>query len=96
VWLNVNNKARHALAGEARLGIRRNSRFSISHFTGHKITTQGSSTIADRRRPSSIICEVWPWGHGFGGLEVNKGVRAFFDKHLLGKNIEVSSDPLKK
>jgi acetyl esterase/lipase len=32
--------------------------------------------------------------HGFGGPEVNARVKAFLDKHLLGKNVTVSSEPI--
>jgi dipeptidyl aminopeptidase/acylaminoacyl peptidase len=33
-------------------------------------------------------------GHGIGGAEIESRVRAFFEKHLLGKNISVSGDPI--
>jgi acetyl esterase/lipase len=34
-------------------------------------------------------------GHGIGGQEVDARVRAFFEKHLLGKDVEVSGEPIK-
>jgi acetyl esterase/lipase len=33
-------------------------------------------------------------GHGFGGEEVNARVKAFFEKHLLGKDVAVSADAI--
>jgi acetyl esterase/lipase len=33
-------------------------------------------------------------GHGIGGREVEARVRAFFDKHLLGKDVQISSEPI--
>jgi acetyl esterase/lipase len=33
-------------------------------------------------------------GHGFGGPEITSRVAAFFDKHLLGKDVAVSSDSI--
>lgn len=35
-------------------------------------------------------------GHGIGGPEVEARVRAFFEKHLLGKDVEVSAEPIKQ
>lgn len=34
-------------------------------------------------------------GHGFGGAEVHSRVRAFFDKHLRGKDVAVSAEPIR-
>jgi acetyl esterase/lipase len=33
-------------------------------------------------------------GHGIGGPEITGRVKNFFDKHLLGKNIAVSAEPI--
>jgi len=33
-------------------------------------------------------------GHGFGGPEVNARVKAFLDKHLLGKDVAISATPI--
>jgi hypothetical protein len=33
-------------------------------------------------------------GHGIGGQEIANRVKAFFDKHLLGKDVTVSSEPI--
>jgi len=35
-------------------------------------------------------------GHGIGGEEIESRVRTFFDKHLLGKEAEVSAEPIKQ
>ena len=36
----------------------------------------------------------FPGGHGIGGEEVLQRVRAFFEKHLRGKDVEVSGEPI--
>ena len=33
-------------------------------------------------------------GHGIGGAEIESRVRVFFDKHLLGKEVTVSAEPI--
>jgi dipeptidyl aminopeptidase/acylaminoacyl peptidase len=33
-------------------------------------------------------------GHGIGGPEIERRVRAFLDKHLLGKDVAVSGEPI--
>jgi len=35
-------------------------------------------------------------GHGIGGPEVEARVRAFLEKHLLGKDVQVSAEPIKQ
>jgi acetyl esterase/lipase len=35
-------------------------------------------------------------GHGIGGPEVEARVRAFFEKHLLGKDVQVAAEPIKQ
>ncbi|HUE70545.1 MAG TPA: hypothetical protein VMP01_06615, partial [Pirellulaceae bacterium] len=34
-------------------------------------------------------------GHGIGGPEITARAKNFFDKHLLGKEVEVSAEPIK-
>lgn len=34
-------------------------------------------------------------GHGIGGPEVTSRVKAFFEKHLLGKDVQISGEPIK-
>ncbi len=34
-------------------------------------------------------------GHGIGGQEITARAKAFFDKHLLGKEIEVSAEAIR-
>jgi len=43
---------------------------------------------------STIFVKVDGGGHGFGGPEVNARVKAFFDKHLLGRDVVVSAEPI--
>jgi len=35
-------------------------------------------------------------GHGIGGQEINARVNAFFEKHLLGKTVTVSAEPIQQ
>jgi len=44
----------------------------------------------------STFVRIEGGGHGIGGREVGERVTAFFDKHLLGKDVEVSDKPIKK
>ena len=44
----------------------------------------------------STLVKVEGGGHGFGGEEVVARVNAFFDKHLRGKDVEVSGEPIPK
>jgi acetyl esterase/lipase len=41
-----------------------------------------------------ILVPIEGGGHGFGGPEVYQRVTAFLDKHLRGKDVKVSSDPI--
>jgi acetyl esterase/lipase len=43
---------------------------------------------------STIFVKVEGGGHGFGGPEVSSRVKAFLDKHLLGKDVAVSAEPI--
>ena len=36
---------------------------------------------------SSVLLKIEGGGHGIGGPEVQQRVKAFFDKHLLGKDV---------
>jgi acetyl esterase/lipase len=35
-------------------------------------------------------------GHGIGGAEIDSRVKSFFERHLLGKDVEVSSEPIQQ
>jgi len=43
--------------------------------------------------PSTFV-KIEGGGHGIGGPEVMERVRAFFDRHLRGKDVEVSDKPI--
>jgi fermentation-respiration switch protein FrsA (DUF1100 family) len=43
---------------------------------------------------NSVFVKIEGGGHGFGGPEVNARVKAFLDKHLLGKDVEISDMPI--
>jgi acetyl esterase/lipase len=45
---------------------------------------------------NSTLVHIEGGGHGFGGPEVNARVKAFLEKHLLGKDVEVSGEPIKQ
>jgi len=44
---------------------------------------------------SSVFVKIEGGGHGIGGAEVNRRVAAFFAKHLLGSDDDVSAEPIK-
>jgi acetyl esterase/lipase len=41
-----------------------------------------------------LLVKIEGGGHGFGGPEVSQRVRAFFDKHLRGRDVAVSDEPI--
>jgi acetyl esterase/lipase len=43
----------------------------------------------------STFVKIDGGGHGFGGPEVNQRVKDFFDRHLLRKDVKVSSEAIK-
>lgn len=43
----------------------------------------------------STLLKIEGGGHGIGGPEVVRRVRAFFDKHLRGRDVEVSAEPIR-
>jgi acetyl esterase/lipase len=43
---------------------------------------------------STMFVKIMGGGHGFGGDEVNARVKAFLDKHLLGKDVSISNTPI--
>ena len=43
---------------------------------------------------SSTFVRIEEGGHGIGGPEVNRRVVAFLQKQLLGKDVEISADPI--
>ena len=43
---------------------------------------------------SSVLVKVEGAGHGFGGEEINRRVRQFFDKHLRGVEATISDAPI--
>jgi acetyl esterase/lipase len=44
----------------------------------------------------STFVRIEGGGHGIGGAEVESRVKAFFEKHLLGKATQVSADPIQQ
>ena len=43
---------------------------------------------------SSVFVKIEGGGHGIGGPEVQQRIKAFFDKHLRGKDATVSGEPI--
>lgn len=74
--------------------------FLIMHGTADRTVPLAQAerlqAVLKKAGVDSTLVRIEGGGHGFGGPEVNKRVRAFLDKHLLGKKVEVSSDPIKK
>ena len=42
----------------------------------------------------STFVKIEGGGHGIGGPQVESRVKAFFEKHLLGKDVEISAEPI--
>lgn len=42
----------------------------------------------------STFVKIEGGGHGIGGAQVESRVKAFFEKHLLGKQVDVSAEPI--
>ena len=44
----------------------------------------------------STFIRIEGGGHGIGGEEIAARVTTFFERHLLGKEVEVSAEPIKQ
>ena len=74
--------------------------FIIAHGTADPLVPFHQSELLDaafrRAGIKQVFIHVIGGGHGFGGAEFEGRVTAFFDKHLRGKNVEVSSKAIKQ
>jgi len=53
-------------------------------------------TALNKAGVNSTFVKIEGGGHGIGGAAVHERVKSFFDKHLLGKDVEVSAEPIEK
>jgi dipeptidyl aminopeptidase/acylaminoacyl peptidase len=42
----------------------------------------------------TTLVSITGGGHGFGGAEIDRRIRAFLDKHLLGRDAPISREPI--
>ena len=74
--------------------------FLIAHGTADPLVPFHQSELLDaafrKAGLKPIFLHVVGAGHGFGGAEFDSRVRAFFDKHLRGRKVDVSSEPIKQ
>lgn len=72
--------------------------FLIMHGTAdstvHISQAERLSAKAKEAGVNVTFVKIEGGGHGFGGEEVNARVKAFFEKHLLGKDVAVSADAI--
>lgn len=72
--------------------------FLIVHGTDDPLVpfSQGELLYAALKKAGAkpLLVKIEGGGHGIGGPEVSKRVRAFLDKHLRGLELEVSDEPI--
>lgn len=72
--------------------------FLILHGTEDRTVAIHQAELLHAARQKSgnktIFVKINGGGHGIGGPDVTKRIEAFLAKHLLGKDIEVSSEPI--
>ena len=94
------NKANAAAASPITYVSKDDPPFIIAHGTADPLVPFHQSQLLDaafgKVGLKQVFIHVVGAGHGFGGAEFDKRVRAFFDKHLHGKNVKVSSAPIKQ
>ena len=72
--------------------------FLIVHGTADRtVPFEQAEMFDDALRKAGVdvtFVKIVGGGHGIGGEAVHQRVRAFFDKHLRGQPVEVSSEPI--
>lgn len=72
--------------------------FLIVHGTADTVVDVSQAeqlhTALEKAGVSSTLVKIEGGGHSFGGPEVVARTKAFLDKHLKGKDVEVSSEPI--
>ena len=73
--------------------------FLIMHGTDDKtVNIRQAELLYTKTKEAGInvtFVKIEGGGHGFGGEEVNARVKAFLEKHLLGKEVTVSGESIK-
>jgi dipeptidyl aminopeptidase/acylaminoacyl peptidase len=71
----------------------------VVHGTADNIVPFAQAEILhaalQKNKVDSTFLKLEGGGHGIGGQEVGRRVTAFFDKHLRGKEVDVSAEPIK-
>jgi acetyl esterase/lipase len=74
--------------------------FLIVHGTADRtVPFNQAERLYDAQRKAGVdttFVKIEGGGHGIGGPEIETRVRAFFEKHLLGKDVQVSAEPIKQ
>jgi acetyl esterase/lipase len=72
--------------------------FLIMHGTqDNTVSIRQAERLYEAQRQagaSTMFVKIEGGSHGFGGSAVNARVKAFLDKHLLGKDVSISSEPI--
>ncbi|MEX2173488.1 MAG: alpha/beta hydrolase [Pirellulaceae bacterium] len=72
--------------------------FLIVHGTADKTVPLRQAEILHAAQKAvgidTTFVKIEEGGHGIGGPEIESRVRAFLDKHLLGKDVAVSAEPI--
>jgi len=94
------NKDKAALASPITYVSKDDPPFIIAHGTADPLVPFHQSELLDaafgKVGIKQVFIHVIGGGHGFGGPEFESRVTAFFDKHLRGKKVEVSSKAIKQ
>jgi acetyl esterase/lipase len=74
--------------------------FLIVHGTADKtVPLTQAERLYDAAKKAGVdttFVKIDGGGHGIGGAEIDRRVRAFFDKHLLGKEVTVSAETIQQ
>jgi acetyl esterase/lipase len=74
--------------------------FLIVHGTVDRtVPIQQAEVLFEAQKKAGVdttFVKIEGGGHGIGGAEVEERVRDFFARHLLGKKVEVSSEPIQQ
>jgi acetyl esterase/lipase len=74
--------------------------FLIVHGTADRtVPIKQAELLHEAQKTAGVdttFVKIEEGGHGIGGPAVEARVRAFFEKHLLGKDVQVSGEPIKQ
>lgn len=82
---------RHVHPGAAPFLLMHGTRDEVVPF---RLSEAMHDALARVGAPSALV-PVAGWGHGFRGVEIDRRVEAFLDRHLWKESVEVSSAPVR-